>query len=190
MTASRTILSGLLLLAIFCASCANPGSQLPIYDSVPEFQATDSHGKLFTRKDMAGKVWVVDFIYTSCPAECPLMSSKMKHVAADLKGENDVRILSVSVDPAHDTPPVLQNFANRYGGGNEQWRFITATPETVHLLAFETFHVGDVIGKLEHSTKFALVDKLGRIRGYYSSLNGDDLKTMLRDVTNLRKVTS
>ena len=118
------------------------------------------------------------------------MSSKMKRVATALKAEDDVNILSVSVDPARDTPPVLQQFADRYGGGNEQWHFITGTPEVVHLLAFETFHVGDVLGKLEHSTKFALVDRAGRIRGYYSSLNGDDLDQMARDVESLRKANS
>ncbi len=190
MIVSRAIFFASLLSALISTGCANPAAKLPVYDSVPAFHATDSHGKPFTRENMAGKVWVVDFIYTHCPAECPLMSSKMKRVAAALKGEDDVKILSTSVDPARDTPPVLQQFADRYGGGNQQWRFITATPDTVHLLAFETFHVGDVLGKLEHSTKFALVDKIGRIRGYYSSLNGDDLDQMVRDVESLRRVNS
>lgn len=139
---------------------------------------------------MSGNVWIVDFIYTNCPAACPMMSSKMKRVAASLKSDRDVKILSVSVDPARDTPAALSDFASRYGGANDQWHFITATPETVHLLAFQTFHVGDVLGKIEHSTKFALVDKQGRIRGYYSSLNGDDLDKLTSDVENLRKLTT
>lgn len=135
---------------------------------------------------MAGKAWIVDFIYTYCPAECPMMSARMKRVAEQVKPYEDIGILSVSVDPARDTPPVLQAFADRYGGGNKQWRFLAADAETVHLLAFQTFHVGDVLGKIEHSTKFAIVDKSGRIRGYYSSLNGDDLTKLVEDMKVLR----
>lgn len=175
-------------LAIFLlgVGCGRRADKLPVYDSVPEFSATDSRGQRFTRADMAGKVWIVDFIYTYCPAECPMMSSRMKGLAAEMKNYADTGILSISVDPGRDTPPVLQAFADRYGGGNEQWRFLAASPEMVHLLAFETFHVGDVLGKLEHSTKFAVVDKTGRIRGYYSSLSRDDLTKLAEDVKALR----
>lgn len=178
-------LSFLFLGFLFLAGCSPRADRLPVYDSIPAFTAVDSHNFTFTRESLKNKVWIVDFIYTFCPAECPMMSARMKTVAAQLKDTPDIRILSVSVDPARDTPPVLQSFAERYGGGNAQWRFLAATPETVHLLAFETFHVGDVLGKLEHSTKFALVDKSGRIRGYYSSLNRDDLTKLVEDARSL-----
>ena len=147
---------------------------------------TDSAGNRFDSRELLGKVWVVDFIYTNCPAECPMMSSRMHSVEKQLKGEDDVKLVSISVDPAHDTPPVLNEFAHRYGGPTKQWIFLTGTPATVHQLAYTTFHVGDVIGKISHSTKFVLVDKQGRVRGYYSTIGADDIPSMLKDVAALR----
>jgi protein SCO1/2 len=90
------------------------------------------------------------------------------------------------VDPEHDSPPVLNDFAHRFGGPTDDWVFLTGSPKTVHQLAFEAFHVGDLIGKMDHSTRFALVDKQGNIRGYYSTTDADGIPTMLRDLTALR----
>lgn len=148
---------------------------------------TDSSGQAFQSSALAGKVWIVDFIYTNCPAECPMMSSKMHSVEQRVNGQQDVRLLSISVDPARDTPAVLQAFARRYAAPTPQWTFLTGTPQTVHQLAYVTFHVGDVIDKIEHSTKFVLVDKHGHIRGYYSSFDADGIPAMLKDVTALRR---
>ena len=98
-----------------------------------------------------------------------------------------VRLVSLSVAPERATHPVLQAFAERYGGPTKQWIFLTGTPSVVHTVAYSTFHVGDVINKMTHSTKFALVDKRGHIRGYYSTLEEDGIPTMLKDLTALRK---
>lgn len=151
---------------------------------------TDAQGRPFDSKELAGKVWVADFIYTNCPAACPFMSARMRSVHRALRGQKDVRLVSISVDPARDTPPVLNVFAHRYGAPNDQWIFLTGTPDTVHLLAYTTFHVGDVLGKIEHSTKFALVDKRGNIRGYYSTYDKDGIPTLLKDVSALRRARS
>jgi len=152
---------------------------------------TDSTGHSFASSAIAGKIWVVDFIYTNCPAECPMMSSKMHIVAKKLQGQSDVQILSISVDPERDTPAALTEFARRYGAPTAQWTFLTGTPQTVHTLAYTIFHVGDVLGKIEHSTKFVVVDKHGTIRGYYSSVDeeGDQngIGAMLKDISVLRR---
>jgi protein SCO1/2 len=147
---------------------------------------TDSSGKSFDGSILAGKVWVADFIYTTCPAECPMMTSKMHWVAKQVHGEDDVRLVSISVDPARDTPPVLASFAHRFGGPTDQWIFLTGSRDTVHTLAYTTFHVGDVIDKINHSTKFVLVDKRGHLRGYYSTFDQDGLPAMLKDLAALR----
>jgi cytochrome oxidase Cu insertion factor (SCO1/SenC/PrrC family) len=171
---------------LLLAACSHPVSNLPDYGNVPEFSMTDSSGQTFHSGALAGKVWIADFIYTNCPAECPMMTSKMHSVAKQLIGQQDVQLVSISVDPARDTPPVLREFARRYDAPTQQWTFLTGTPETIHQVAFVTFHVGDVIGKIEHSTKFVVVDKHGHIRGYYSSLAADGIPTMLKDVSTLR----
>jgi protein SCO1/2 len=103
---------------------------------------------------------------------------------------SNVNLLSISVDPDRDTPEVLKEFAGRYGAPNERWRFLTGDKATVHLLAYQTFHVGDVLGKIEHSTKFAVLDKRRTVRGYYSSFSEEDLSAMLADINVLRKEKS
>jgi protein SCO1/2 len=151
---------------------------------------TDANHRPFTEKDLDGKVWIVDFIYTNCPAECPRMSSRMHALENRTSGEKQIGLLSVSVDPDRDTPEVLKEFASRYGAPNDRWRFVTGDAASVHLLAYQTFHVGDVIGKIEHSTKFAVLDKHRTVRGYYSSFSAEDMSKMLADVDALRKEKS
>lgn len=171
-------------------ACNNRAAKLPNYGPIPEFQMTDSLGHAFDSKQLKGKVWVVDFIYTTCPGPCPRMTSEMHRVQQQLKGDPDVRMISISVDPAHDTPPVLDAFAHRFGGPNDQWFFLTGTPATVHLLAHDVFKVGDVISQMDHSTKFMLVDKRGNLRGYYSSLDAGDIPGMLQDIAALSQERS
>jgi protein SCO1/2 len=182
---SRFVASIPLILLLFTA-CAKRAASLPDYGVVPVFTMVDSEGRSFQSRALAGKVWVADFIYTTCPAECPLMSARMSRIHKRVAGEPDVRIVSFSVDPARDTPQALKQFGARYGGATGDWIFLTGTPETVHLLAYTTFHVGDVLGKIEHSTKFILVDKRGAIRGYYSSMDAEGIPALLRDVEVLR----
>jgi protein SCO1/2 len=181
---------------LLCVSvaCTHRASNLPKYDKVPPFTMTDSDGHSFNGSSLLGKVWVADFIYTSCPAACPMMSARMKRVHKEIAGLPDVRIVSFSVDPK-DTPADLKAFGSRYGGATPDWIFLAGTAQIVHQIAFTTFHTGDILGKIEHSTKFALVDKHGYIRGYYSSLaaEGDDeseehgIPQLLQDLQTLRK---
>ena len=148
---------------------------------------TDSEARPFDRASLAGKVWIADFIYTNCPAECPRMTAEMHRLTKQFHRDKDVRFVSISVDPQRDTPPVLHEFAQRFGGPTDQWVFLTGSPATIHQIAYQTFHVGDVIGKIEHSTKFILVDKNGNIRGYYSSLYDDELAHLFNDIDALRR---
>lgn len=147
---------------------------------------TDSEGHVFDSKSLAGKVWVADFIYTNCPGPCPLMTSKMHKLEQQVKNDSDVRLVSISVDPQHDTPQVLDQYAHHFDGPTKQWMFLTGSPATVHLLAYDTFHVGDVIGKMDHSTKFVLVDQRGQIRGYYSLFDPDGMAALKKDMAALR----
>ncbi len=147
---------------------------------------TDSEGRPFSSQTLAGKVWVVDFIYTHCPGPCPLMTSQMHRVEKKVKNEPDVWLLSITVDPDRDTPPVLEEFARKFGGPTAQWAFLTGPPQTVHLLAHDIFKIGDLIKNMDHSTKFMLVDKRGHLRGYYSTFDADGIDSLLRDIESLR----
>ena len=172
-------------LSLLLSACASRTAKLPDYGPVANFSMLDSDGRNFDSQSLLGKAWVADFIYTNCPAECPLMSSKMHTLAKQIAGAQDIELLSISVDPARDTPPVLKQFAARYGGATAQWKFLTGTPQTIHQVAYRTFHVGDVINKINHSTKFVLDDKRGHNRGYYSSLGDDDLPRLTKDLLAL-----
>jgi protein SCO1 len=189
-TRTRALLFPITAALIFPIGCANRVSRLPNYGTVPSFKMTDSEGHDFDSKVLRGKVWIVDFIYTSCPGPCPTMTSQMRKLQEQVSGEDDVRLVSISVDPQHDSARALNDFAHRFGGPTDNWTFLTGSPETIHRLAYEVFHVGDLIGNMDHSTKFVLVDKRGNIRGYCSSLGTEDIAATLKDVAALRKENS
>jgi protein SCO1 len=173
--------------AFMSVSCADPAKKLPVYNQVPHFNLTDSSGQSFDSNSLKGKVWIADFIYTNCPGPCPRMTSQMHGVEREIEDDDDVRIVSFSVDPARDSPPVLNDFARRFGGPTPQWSFLTGAPETLHELASNVFMVGDLIGVMDHSTKFMVVDKKGRVRGYYSTFDPKGIETLLHDVNALRR---
>ena len=171
---------------LYSSSCKRAAANLPAYDTVPPFTMTASDGSSFDSKQLNGKVWVADFIYTNCPGPCPRMSSQMHRLQAKVKGDPDVRLVSFSVDPHRDTPPVLNAYAKHFGAPAWDWVFLAGNDATTHLLAHDVFHVGDLIGVMDHSTRFALVDKHGTIRGYYSSFDPADMQKLVQDVHDLR----
>ena len=172
---------------VLATACTDPASKLPDYGMVPPFSMTDSEGHPFSGKQLQGKVWIADVIYTNCPAECPRMTAQMHRLAQQMKGRPGIQLVSISVDPQRDTPPVLNEFAHRFDAPTPQWTFLTGSPETIHLIAYQTFHVGDVIGKIEHSTKFVLIDKRGNLRGYYSAFDPDDMAVVVQNAEALAR---
>lgn len=147
---------------------------------------TASDGSVFDSKQLAGKVWIADFIYTNCPGPCPRMTSQMHHLQQRVRSDPDIRLVSFSVDPHRDAPAVLTAYAKHFGGPAADWAFLTGNDATTHLLAHDVFHVGDLIGVMDHSTRFILVDQHGRIRGYYSTFDADDMKKLMQDIKSLK----
>ena len=154
------------------------GSKLPVYGKVPEFSFIECSGKPFESKDLQGKVWIADFIFTRCGGPCPLMSSRMAQLQKALKSVQNIRFISFSVDPEHDSPQVLAEYAKRYDADKNRWFFLTGDRILLQKLARETFKLtiekntektpGDDSNDILHSTYFILVDSQGRIRGYYN----------------------
>lgn len=139
---------------------------------LPEFQMVDQLGRPFTRADLVGKVWVTDFIFTTCPTVCPRLTEQLAAVAKDLKGDPNVRFLSITVDPENDTPALLATFAGKYGVDAEQWRFVTGEPAAVESTVLQGFKMalgraGD--GNLFHAERFVVVDKRAHVRGVYDA---------------------
>lgn len=173
----------LLVPALFLAGCARE-QPLPIYGNVPQFTLASHTGQPFDSSALAGKVWVADFIFTTCPGPCPRMSSQMHLVRNEVKELPDVRFVSFTVDPEHDTPEVLAAYAKKFQAG-DGWYFLTGPRPALDRLDRDVFKLGNVDGSLEHSTRFVLVDRQGRIRGYYETDQQDGLKPLVAGIRKL-----
>jgi len=158
---------------------------LPISGSVPDFEFTDSNGETITREDMEGKVWVADFIFTTCTMACPIMTGNMNIIHKSFKDDNNVRIISISVYPEYDTPEVLKEYASRYNANTDRWHFLTGPEESVKNIIKTGFKIGDYEDIIFHSEKFALVDVRGNIRGYYSGMETEDMSKLKKDIKRL-----
>ena len=176
----------LIVVAVFLASCGQ--KPLPVIGDVPRFQLTDHLGRNFDSSALDGHVWVADFIFTNCEGPCPRMSSHMK--ALQGKTDSAVKLISFTVDPARDTPPVLADYAKKFEDDNKKWLFLTGSVATLNMLDQDAFKEGSVGGEIEHSTYFALVDKKGHIRGMYGLTAGDPVEKIAKDAARLEKEAS
>ena len=156
--------------------------QLPKLGSIPSFEFTDSDGNLISKKELTGKVWVADFIFTTSTMACPVMTGNMNLIHTAFKNNDKVRIVSISVYPEYDTPEILKEYASRYNANTNRWHFLTGPEENVKLVIKNGFKMGDYEDIIFHSEKFALVDQNGNIRGYYNGMKTDDIKTLKKDI--------
>ncbi|MCM4158367.1 SCO family protein [Antarcticibacterium flavum] len=136
---------------------------------VPEFSFVNQEGDTITNEDYLGKVYVIEFFFTTCPSICPVMNRNLVEIQDEFKGEKDFGIASFTIDPAHDTPEVLKQYAENYGVTNPNWHFLTGDRERVYEMANTGFGIfadedETVPGGFAHSGLFALVDKEGYIR--------------------------
>jgi cytochrome oxidase Cu insertion factor (SCO1/SenC/PrrC family) len=176
-------LSAIFALALILAGCSKP---LKVFGDVPAFQLTDEKGQTFdSNAALKGHVWVADFVFTNCEATCPRMSTKMK--ALQKATDADVRLVSFSVDPDRDTPAALASYAQKYSADPGRWHFLTGNKDTLNALDRDAFKLGTISADIEHSTRFALVDKKGRIRGYYGIAEGNPVEKIAHDAERLEK---
>ena len=171
-------------------SCPLRRSSLPVYYDVPEFHLIAQDGHPFDSSVLRGKIWVADFIYTTCPGPCPRMTSQMHEVQDAILKMPDVKLVSFTVDPARDTPEVLAAYAKIHGASVAHWYFLTGSPETLQKLDKEVFKLGDLNAALEHSTRFVLVDRQSRIRGYYDTSESRAIRRVIEDIYALAREAS
>jgi len=170
--------------ALALAGC-NAASKLPSFGVVDDFQLTDQSGASFDSRTLSGRVWIADFIFTNCAGPCPRMTTEMRRVQGELAAVKDARLVSFTVDPDRDSPSVMAEYAKRYHAEPERWIFLTGPKATLHHITRDVFKLGDVSGALEHSTRFALVDKKGRIRGFYASADSEAMNKLVADAKAL-----
>ena len=185
-----------------------PLEGLQVFGTVPPFSLVERSGRPVTREDLIGKVWIANFIYTHCPDNCPLQTAEMARLQSALTAERNLRLVSITVDPKRDTLAVLTQYANRYGADPNRWLFLTGQKDAIYRLAQEGFHLsvvdpeqraedwlftpapafahhGENEKQFIHSSRFVLVDRQARIRGYYQSNDEEALRRLRRDTRTL-----
>jgi len=168
------------------AACVKP-SALPVMGEIPEFQLTSQTGQPFDSKTLDGHVWVADFIFTTCPGPCPMMSTRMRQLQNSTAEYPDVLLVSMTVDPAHDTPPVLAEYASHYKYDPARWFFLTGDMAKLDDLGVHAFKLNSVDGNLTHSTRFVLMDRKRQIRGFYTYGEDNFMRDLLHDVRQLEQ---
>lgn len=174
-------LNGIIAYRLYAMGYFSKGGHLPAFDAAPAFDLTERTGQRLTNAALEGRVWVGSFIFTRCGGPCPLMSLKTQALLRELP---DLAAVSFTSDPDYDSPEVLRTYARNYQAPADRWFFMTGPKEELGRIAKE-FKFGGIDQPDLHSTRFALVDKKGVIRGYYDSNDPEHLARLKRDARSL-----
>jgi protein SCO1 len=198
---ARSIVAVLALVALIVAGGCRRGDPIEMlgplptpqalqkYWTLPSFSLTERSGQAVGLSDLMGKVWVADFIYTTCPGPCPILTGHLSELEKALGGESGVRMVSISTDPENDTPEALKAYAERFHAG-PQWLFLTGNKDAIYALARDGFKLpiaaatpgGEAI---VHSTRLVLVDKTGAVRGFYDGTGDFASQGLVGDIRRL-----
>ena len=172
------------------------GAAPPVIAPVPPFSLVERSGKPLSLADLAGQPWVADFVFTHCSGMCPALSTRMAQLQRAVREQGlHARFVSFSVDPTHDTPEVLREYASRFSP-DPGWLFVTGERDALYRLIGQGFRLsvaertpgeGEDSGELiTHSDRFVLVDAAGNIRGYYHGIEPESVPALLRDLSALQ----
>ncbi|MDB4533994.1 SCO family protein [Vicingaceae bacterium] len=161
-----------------------------LYHQIPFFEFTNQDGNKVTRDDLLGSVYVADFFFVTCPTICPKMTTNMGYVQKKFEDRKDLRFISITVNPEHDTVEVLKEYSEMVHADSRNWDFLTGTKEDIYDIAFKGFFVNadkDEIapGGFLHSQYFILVDKNAHIRGVFDGTIHKEIKEKLTDAIDI-----
>lgn len=179
----------MLIVLLFVGQTIRSRGRLSVYGQVPDFSFVNQDGLPFGLSDMKGKIAVVDFIYTSCNEECPLMSSKMTELYTLFAKDGNVIFVSISVDPDRDSLRVLQEYAVNHGVSDDRWVFLWHPIEEIASLSEKGFLLSASDLPEGHSNRFILVDQNGQIRGYYDGTSDESMKLLEQNIHQLLNKT-
>ncbi|MBA3462414.1 MAG: SCO family protein [Deltaproteobacteria bacterium] len=165
--------------AIPMFACRAPDPKLDDLGTVPAFTLTDNTGQVFTEEALRGHPTIIDFVFTRCDTICPVVSARMQRLQEGLldRKADSIKLISITVDPAHDTPEKLAAYAARFSAKPEKWRFLTGPTDKVRALVEGPF-MNSMINEgltpsgapaISHNGHFVLVDGDLKIRGVYDS---------------------
>ncbi len=157
-----------------------------IYHTVGNFAFKNQEGETITSSSLENKIYVADFFFTSCPSICPKMTTQMKRFAAAFKENENVKIISFTVDPKRDTVAKLKKFADKFGINSSQWNLLTGDRNDIYELGVYGYLLSaqeDALapGGFLHSSQMVLIDKQKRIRGIYEGTKTKEVDRMIED---------
>lgn len=170
--------------------------KLDDHGQLPDFRFVDHTGAALTRRELEGHVTIVNFIFTRCDNICPVTSMKMRSVQEKTNDAGDIKLVSISIDPAHDTVPVLAAYAAKYGADESRWRFARGEVAAVREVVERGMKIGydDLGGKtasgapnITHSGHFVLLDQRAHVRGYYDSDDWPRIETLMKHARYLTR---
>ena len=179
------ILFGLAAGALIVIDLANQSrADMQVYGEIPEFEFTERSGRPFGSEQIRGKITILNFFFTSCLGPCPAMNARVADLYRQYVTSDQVRFVSVSVDPERDSLLVLQEYANKMGVTDDRWLFIKGPLDEVYRISEKGFMLAGELPNI-HSTKLILIDRQGQIRGYYDSFDESQLRTLTIHVREL-----
>jgi protein SCO1 len=185
------LVAGLLVLGVGCQHSSEP---LPSLGQVGAFSLMDEQARAVSAETLRGKVWVAAFFFTRCPTICPRITRRMRALQLATSGSQPaLSLVSFSVDPENDTPPVLLAYAKNYGADLQTWSFLTGDLSVVKRTVVDGFKLAldgkpdpnAENGGIIHGSHLVLVDRALAIRGYYRTDDEDDMKRLVDDAKRL-----
>lgn len=184
----------ILFIFLFGIMACGKSDKLPVYfenEPIPAFKMQNQAGKEMTEKDFLGKIYIADFFFSTCPGICKIMAKEMKMVQNQTKDMEDVQLISFSVDPETDSVARLKEYGELIGAIPDKWHLMTGKYENVFDLAQKKYHISALKdakadGGIFHDERLILVDKNGRVRGFYHIKDSVKMKQLIIDIGYLR----
>lgn len=179
-----------------CSESTNSSSvRMGEFKKIEDFNFTSQDGTSVTPEDLKGKIWVANFIFTSCTAECLILSARFAELQRLFRDNDQVAFVSFSVDPQTDTPERLDFFSKRWHADSERWHFLTGAPDEMDSIIKGSFLLPitrkpEELKKLYtenliHTSKFAIVDQTGVVRAYVDGLPEESVSSISRIIVQL-----
>jgi protein SCO1/2 len=160
-----------------------------VYQTISKFKTVNQYGDSISNKSLDGDIYIADFFFTTCPSICPVMHRNMLNVYNAFKSRGDIRIISYTIDPKHDSVPVLKRYADKLGVSGNTWWFLQGKKDEIYKLS-ESYLVRkpqqDAKQQFIHDGSFILVDKQKRIRGAYDGTDAKQVDQMITDIKTLQ----
>lgn len=173
-----------------------------VFQTIPPFSLLNQDSILFNSEKLKGKIYAASFFFTRCGTICPIISSQLSRVQDAFHQDDEIKFLSISVDPRYDQPAKLKAYASKYAANTQQWEFLTGDKASIYQLIMKGFHVPvsdasaydqavkDPDKAFIHSERIVLVDKEGVIRGFYDGTNKEEVDRLILEIRVLKSIYS